>query len=133
MHRLGNASADAKADQTREEDEQKSLRLLNWKERIKQPNLKHLSRWVRQRESDCKPVVFTHGDHIAWNRQEATKLIKNYWTEVWKKQDDQRPSFADITNYTVQSFPAELRASPDCLSAEEVRYLPGSIIQVFLP
>ena len=46
---------------------------------------------------------------------------QNYWTEVWKKQDDQRPSFADITNYTVQSFPAELRASPDGLSAEEVR------------
>lgn len=83
-----NAIADAKADQTREEDEQKSLRLLNWKERINQPNLKHLSRWVRQRESGCKPVVLTHGDHIAWNRQEATKLIKNYWTEAWKKQDD---------------------------------------------
>ena len=132
------------SEQTREAEQLKNSRLKQWKQDMRENNLKKLVRWLKGRETEQRAVALQHNQRVAETRQEALSMLHTHWTEVWAErrhdsatvaatlkagfgpQQGSAPAWGalTLTDLSKALGQAKISAGPDQWTATEVKYLP---------
>ena len=143
------AAAKAQPEHLRQHSQQAALKA--WKERVQDPSLKGLSRWLSGKDQDQAAVNVYQG--VAQTSDETCRKIVDHWQSVWREQRrDGQPTPTQIADRLVQDF-GQVRharwesvtvedlskavknasglAGPDQWSSEELKFLPYEAIKLW--
>ena len=145
------AHAKDQRERLRQQGQQEALRA--WKERVRAPSMKGLSRWLTGKDQDQGAVNVYDSHGVAETSDDTCRRIVKHWQTVWKEQcREGQPTPWQVADRLVQDFgPARQAewtsvtvddlakaaknssgtAGPDQWSSDELKYLPREAIVIW--
>ncbi|CAE7197741.1 unnamed protein product, partial [Symbiodinium microadriaticum] len=104
------------------EKSQKQKTCTEWRNRLKDPSLQGLSRWLRGKDQDPAGVVVFDDLGDALDSHEVTDKINRHWRRVWAEQRQvESPTPDAIAATLVQDFGSPVAASWSEWSEQDLR------------